>query len=191
MSEEIKNVEPEAGKRRPWCLYGVGVLVLVIVGLYSWKSFEISGIREEGIAARVQVVDASRAVINVKTKELLRLSAVPLAWAVRTSFMQENYDQINAYISQLVREPNIMSVNVARTDGTIIASTNKKLEGETLWSMYPRSAMEYNAVTLEEKDGQIVAFVPLFGLDSRLGLLTYVYNPPQVEFPDPEAPPAE
>ncbi len=51
--------------------------------------------------------------------------------------------------------------------------------------------MEYNAVTLEEKDGQIVAFVPLFGLDSRLGLLTFVYHPSQVEFPNPEATPSE
>ena len=57
------------------------------------------------------------------------------------------------------------------------------LEGESLWSIYPSSAMEYNAVTLEETDGQIVAFAPMFGLDSRLGLLTFVYNPPHVEFP--------
>jgi len=77
------TTETTSLKKWPWCLYGLGTMVLVIVGVYFWKSLGISGIKDRNVIDKAQVVDASRAVISVKTRELLRLSAVPLAWAVQ------------------------------------------------------------------------------------------------------------
>lgn len=160
----------------------VSALVL-LASLWVWKSIEISQVekRAEGqkqaikITAKNQLMEAHEA--------HLKLLAKPMIWALRTEMMQGNMGQVNLYLSDLVKEKNIQRVLVANPKGTVIASTNKKDEGQSFISLGAGNIQNNDNTTIQQAgDSKLMVTSPIMGFNNRLGTLLIKYNIPKITF---------
>lgn len=153
-------------------LYIIGILVVIIVGVYLWKV----------IAVR-SVENRSQQMIVGKTGELLRLTAIPLAWTIRNEMLKEDYDQINNYLNSFIKEPHIKLVVVVKADGTVVVATDKKLEGTQFSSLYPVELLSPDDIRVsKDKDANILLVCPIMGLNARLGTALIIYEPEKINF---------
>jgi hypothetical protein len=155
-----------------WRLIGCLLLVLAIAGMYLWKNIAVT-------CVKAQLAERAGQVIADQNRLLLRLAVVPLVWAVRTEMISGNYAQINQYLSQFVKEKNMKGIVVAKPDGTIVAATNKKLEGAPVASVFPPSVLHEDKTTVTTlENGDIMVVSPVMGLSEKLGVLILLYTPP-------------
>ena len=135
---------------------------------------------------RAQVSESANRIITEQNNSYLRLVAVPLTWAVRSEMIRNNYDQINQYLSQFVKEKNMKEIIVAKPDGTIVVATNKKLEGASLTGVFPSSVLQEEKTTVSSlKGGDIMVVSPVMGLSSKQGILILLYTPPSYTIQTP------
>jgi uncharacterized membrane protein affecting hemolysin expression len=162
-----------------WNLIIILLLVLAVAGMYVWKNVAVN-------SAKAQVSESANRIITEQNKSYLRLVAVPLTWAVRSEMIRDNYDQINQYLNQLVKEKNMKEIVVAKPDGTIVVATNKKREGASVTSVFPPSVLQEDktmVTTLE--NGDIMVVSPVMGLSSKQGVLILLYTPPNYTMQTP------
>jgi hypothetical protein len=153
---------------RHWRFVGVLLLLLTIAGTYLWKNIAVARAKAQAAV-----------VIGKQGEVYLRLVAVPLVWTVRSEMLRGNYDQINQYLAQFVREPNMKEVLVARIDGKIIAATNKQREGAPLADLFPPEVQQVETITVKtEPDGTMQVTAPVMGLNEKLGILILIAAPP-------------
>jgi len=167
--------EQDAGKSflvTHWRLIGFFLLVLAIAGMYLWKNVAV-------YRAKAQLTERAGQIITDQNKSFLRLAVVPLVWAVRTEMISGNYNQINLYLTQFIKEPNMKGIVVAKPDGTIVVATNKKLEGAPVASVFPPSVLqEDKTIVSTQENGDIMVVSPVMGLSEKLGVLILLYTPP-------------
>jgi uncharacterized membrane protein affecting hemolysin expression len=176
--------QPEQGANKSfiathWNLIIILLLVLAVAGMYVWKNVAVN-------SAKAQVSESANRIITEQNKSYLRLVAVPLTWAVRSEMIRDNYDQINQYLNQLVKEKNMKEIVVAKPDGTIVVATNKKREGASVTSVFPPSVLQEDktmVTTLE--NGDIMVVSPVMGLSSKQGVLILLYTPPNYTMQTP------
>ncbi len=158
--------------RSHWRFVGFTLLLMMLIGTYLWKNFAVS-------RAKAQLVRQAAAVITTQNESALRLAAMPLVWAVRSEMLRGNYDQINQYLAQLVQEPNMKEVIVARTDGKVLAATDKKRESAPLTQAFPEAMLRVETIAVSRlENDDILVVAPLLGLNDRLGTLLLVAAPP-------------
>ena len=131
-------------------------------------------------STREEVKAQAARVIAERNAEFLRLVSVPLVWAVRGEMMRGNYDQINQYLINFVREPNVNDVLLAKADGVILLATNKRLEGEPVTDSFPASVLQVEKTTVSSLEGRgLMSASPVMGLNRKLGVLIVVYAAPE------------
>ena len=155
----------------------VAVLLVAIAGVYVWKLVAVSDVRSEMAARRDSLLADSRQELEERTEELLRLSGVPLAWALRPELIRRNYDQVNAYTSEFVQEPGIERVVLGTPADSILVATDKRLEGRAFTSVLPAELLEIRNPRVERLDGEIRLSVPVLGPTRALGILVVSYRP--------------
>jgi len=164
---------------RHWRLVGVLVLLLMVAGTYVWKNIAVS-------RTKAHLVQQAEQVISEQNRSYLRLAAVPLVWVVRSEMMRGNYDQVNQYLVQFVREPNMKEIVVARTDGRIVAATNKQREGAPANDFFPPEVLRTDTITVTSReDGGIMVAAPVMGLNEKLGVLILIASPPEYSLDTP------
>lgn len=157
---------------RHWRLIGVMLLVLALGGTYLWKNVAVS-------RAKAHLTRQAASVITAHNESWLRLAVVPLVWTVRSEMLRGNHDQINQYLAQFVREPNMKEVLVAGADGRIIAATNKKREGAIVHDFFPPEVPKADTITVTTRpDGMFLVAAPIMGLNDKRGVLILVAAPP-------------
>lgn len=166
--EEIKNT---ADSRKVY-FYIMGILVVLIAAMFLWKVIAVKSVEKK-----------SQQIIASRTEELLRLTAIPFAWAVRKEMLKEDFDQINEYLNSFIKEPRIKMVMVVKADGTVAAATDKKLEGQQFSSLYPEELLSPDDIRLsKDKDSNILLVCPIMGLNARLGTSLIIYEPEKIDF---------
>ncbi len=176
--------QPEQGVNKSfimthWHSITIIVLVLAVAGMYVWKNVAVN-------CAKAQVSESANRIITEQNKSYLRLVALPLTWAVRSEMIRDNYDQINQYLNQLVKEKNMKEIVVAKPDGTIVVATNKKREGTSVTSVFPPSVLQEDKTTVSTlENGDIMVVSPVMGLSSKQGLLILLYTPPSYTMQTP------
>jgi len=159
--------------KRQWHVLLIIVLLIALGALYLWKNNAVNSTREEVKAQAARVIAERNA-------ELLRLVSVPLVWAVRGEMMRGNYDQINQYLINFVREPHVQDVILAKTDGMILLATNKRLEGKPVTDSLPASVLQVEKTTVSSLEGRgLMSASPVMGLNRKLGVLIVVYAAPK------------
>ncbi|MBN2198976.1 MAG: hypothetical protein JW747_03920 [Candidatus Aminicenantes bacterium] len=144
-----------------------GCFVALFVGMFIWKALAVRSAENR-----------FRLALEQKTQELLRLSGIPFSWAVRREMIAGNFDQINEYLTHLVKEPHIKLVVVAKDDGVIAAATDKKLEGTKLSDHFPEELLRLDALSIVSgENGEIRVASPIMGFNTRLGLMILIYAP--------------
>ncbi|MDD2321400.1 MAG: hypothetical protein PHO83_15250 [Geobacteraceae bacterium] len=155
-----------------WHSITIVILVLAVAGMYMWKNIAVN-------SAKAQVSESANRIFTEQNKSYLRLVAVPLSWAVRSEMIRNNYDQINQYLNQFVKEKNMKEIIVAKPDGTVVVATNKKREGTSVTSVFPPSVLQEGKTTVTTlESGDIMVVSPVMGLNSKQGILILLYTPP-------------
>lgn len=169
----------ESGKKY---LYVIGVLVVLVFIMYLWKTIAVKNVQKQMEAQQIQLIEKSQQVITEKTRYFLRLTTTPFVWAIRKEMLRENYEQINEYLNQFVKEPHIKQILVVKSDGTVAVATDKKLEGVAFSSLYPNELMEKNEIVItdDKKNGNILVVSPIMGLNKKLGMFLMVYEPEKI-----------
>lgn len=159
-------------------LYIMGVLGALVVVMFFWKVFAVQGVEKTMRAQQAALVEKSQQVLSGQTRHFLRMTTVPLIWAVRKEMLQDNYGQINEYLTSFVRERNVQQILLVKADGVIAVATDKKIEGSPASSFYPAPTFENNDIDIvEDKDGHLQVVAPVMGLNARLGTLILIYKP--------------
>lgn len=154
-----------------WRLIIILVLTLTVAGMYVWKNMAVK-------SAEAHLTEQATRIITDQNKMFLRLAVVPLVWAVRSEMIRENYDQINQYLNQFVKEQNMKEIVVAKPDGTIVVATNKKLEGKSIDGAFPSSVLQEDKTTVSTlENGDIMVVSPVMGLSTQVGVLILLYTP--------------
>lgn len=162
-----------------WRLVVILILVLAVAGMYVWKNMAVKN-------ATVQLTEKAGRIITDQNRMFLRLAVVPLVWAVRSEMIRENYDQINLYLNQFVKEQNMKEIVVAKPDGTIVVATNKKFEGKPVTDIFPASVLQEDTLTVTSlENGDIMVASPVMGLSTKLGVLILLYTPPSYTLQTP------
>lgn len=167
----------------------IGLLVIIIAGMYVWKEVAVGDARQAASAARDSLVRAQDRALTERTENLLRLSAIPLAWAVRPELMRRNYGQVNAFLGEFVQEESVEQVVVATAGDSIVAATDQGLVGRRFSSLHPAELLEASAPRVTSADGTYRVAVPILGQTRTQGVLVVTYRPPAPGAAGP-APPA-
>ena len=125
---------------------------------------------------RSELLTQSRAVLTAQGEELLRLSALPLAWSIRPHLMQGNFAEVDGYLQQLVKQPPVVRIPVSDQQGTVRASPDRKFDGAALAQAFPWADAAAPDPTVRSQDGELRVVVPVLGLESRLGTLVLTWD---------------
>lgn len=179
-SQEVDNAQREEPAPKPasgskllkyWYLFVILLLMLAVAGTYVWKNMAVA-------KAKTELTQRAEQVIGEQNKAYLQLIAVPLSWAVRSEMIRGNYDQVNQYLAQFIKEKGMKELVVARPDGQVVAATNKKFQGAVITDVFPAEVLQVESTTFTHRNnGEIVVVSPIMGLNERLGVMVLVFSP--------------
>lgn len=181
---EIDPNEQEAGALGFWHRYRlliiVSVICLAIIGwLYVSKGIAVRQAQEAVAVQRAEWVKQAEARQADQVKQSLSQFGVPLAWAIRREMMGGNLDQVDQYVTDLVKLEGVEGVAVAQADGTIAVASDRRHLGATFGSLYAERYLTAEQITAEETaPGQWLLVVPVMGLNARLGTVAIDYRAP-------------
>jgi hypothetical protein len=155
----------------------IALLVVLVAGTYLWNVFTVRGLQQRMATEREQLSAEQRKAMDLQARELLRLAARPLAWAIRAELLRGNLGQVDDYMREFVRERGVNSILLVGPDGKILLATNRKLETQLAEGLVSKPLLAAAEPTFEEAAGMIRLAVPVAGFDRRLGLLVLDYDP--------------
>jgi len=157
----------------------VGVFVLVLLSaIWIWKSIEINRLNTRAEEAQLELKEKASAQLIQTHKTHLMLLAKPFVWALRTELLNKNLGQVNQYLNDMVKQKGMLRIMIANPKGTIIASTNKKDEGQPFTSAGNQASLTTDEISVESaKDSTLVMTSPIMGFNNRLGTLLIKYSP--------------
>lgn len=172
----------EGPRKRKTLLYVVVVALVLLATMYAWK--ELSLFRLERKIERERQVErdelamresAVRDAAVARVSEMLELFSVPLAWAVRTEALQNDYPQIEEYMLQLIKQPSVKGCVYVGTDGMVQLATDRKLQGAEAAAIYGDLTTS-DEVVLRDVDGELRLMMPVQGYDERVGSFIVVFS---------------
>jgi len=188
---EINPNQQEAGALGFWHRYRLPIIVavfgLVIIGwIYVSTGIAVRQAQEavsqaqESVAAqRAEWVKQAEARQAAMVKQSLSQFGVPLAWAIRREMMGGNLDQVDQYVTDLVKLEGFEGVTVAKADGSIVVASDRRHVGAAFGSLYAERHLTAEQISAEETaPGQWLLVVPVMGLNARLGTVAIDYRAP-------------
>lgn len=161
-----------------WRLLFTLFLLFLIAIMYQWKTISVNSVREEVKVERKNLTAKVNQIVLERNLELVRLSAIPLSWAVRSEMVKENHENINQYFKQLVQANRFRSITLSAADGKIIVATDKSLEGKMVANVYSPTVQDQFETTVKVlPNREIMAVVPVLGVAGKLGVMVLVYVP--------------
>lgn len=181
-SREIIPAEQEQKKSssKRWLL--ILLPIIIIAAVFIWKQIQLNNARNEAEAQQQQLKERAAEHVTQMHLAHLQLLAKPFVWALRTEMLQGNLNQVNLYINDLVKEENFTSIAVTDENGTIVASTDKKFEGQAFSQLAHERFLNSDKTIVEKnKDDELVMSSPIMGFNNRLGTLYLQYKAPAFE----------
>lgn len=183
MADDAASPSPSSRgswKRRLW-LGLVAVLVLVAGGFYVWKLVAVNQVQSAMEEQRDSLVRAAEERLDARTEELLRMSAVPLGFAVRQSVLDGNFGLVDEYLSGLVQEPGVRQALVVDRSDSILVATNRNLRGQRFSAAaLPVGLLGASETTVRVgAGGSYFVAVPITGINRTAGTLVVEYRPEQ------------
>lgn len=166
----------------------LGVLLLVFI----WKQIAVNQAESQLEKGQAQIAQQ----LEEKSKELVKKAreyadsqykkeeerfGQVLAWAVRGELIRNNLDQIDQYLTELVKTKDTERVVLISDEGKLLVSTDKRLESEEASSLYPKDILGLQTITVKsDVDNRKLLVVPVMGLNKRLATIVISYNPPSL-----------
>lgn len=189
-SAETQEKSGAAGFPRRYRLPAIAAVIGVAVAgwLFISKDLAVRQAEETAAAQRADLVkqieaqkaETAKQAATQQTetvKKSLTMFGVPLAWAIRREMMADNLDQIDQYVTDLLRLEGFERVMVAKADGTIAVASDRKHLGAAFGSLYDERYLAAEQIAVEETaPGKWLLIVPLMGLNTRLGTAAVDYQ---------------
>lgn len=161
-----------------WRLVFTLFLLFLIAIMFQWKTISVDSITEKMQAERKQRATQVKRIVLDKNIDLVRLSAIPLSWAVRSEMINKNFENIDRYFKRLIKESRFKSIALSNMNGTIIVATDKKFEGTKAARIYSPAVLGHDETTVKVlTNGDILAVAPVLDVSDKLGDLILVYAP--------------
>jgi hypothetical protein len=181
---EANMDEQEAGAMGFWHRYRLLIVVAAIgLAIIGWlavsKGMAVRQAEQAAAVRQAEWAKQTEAREAVMMRQSLTTFAVPLAWAIRRELMAGNLDQVDQYVSELVKQPGFEQVVVAKPDGTVAVASDRRNIGVPFDSLYPVRYLTTDQIDVEEMaPGTWRVFVPVMGLNARLGTVAIDYRAP-------------
>ena len=156
----------------------VGALALALVVLAVFHMVELHRVREVAADERAALVQSATQTLADQTASLLRLSALPLAWAIRSALLKDDFATADAYVQRMVQEKHVTGVALVTADGKVRLAGSRKLEGHPAAEVFPGVVLNGSEPAVSSTDHDLRVVVPIMGIDRRLGTLIFGYAPP-------------
>lgn len=157
------------------------ILVGVIVVVFAWKMIAVSKVESDMTKKleleRVLITQQAREYADQQyIKEEERFGQV-LSWAVRGELIRNNIDQIDQYLSELVRMKDTERVVLIADDGQLLVSTDKRLEETKGAEIYPKEIINLQKISVKSDiDGKKILVVPIMGLNKKIATVVVSYK---------------
>ncbi len=159
----------------------IAVLVGLIVLLFAWKTIAVSKV-ESNMAKkleheRVLITQQAREYADQQyIKEEERFGQV-LSWAVRSELIRNNLDQIDQYLSEIVKMRDTERVVLINEEGQLLVSTDKRLEEAKAAELYPKEILGLQKISVKsDVDGKKILVIPVMGLNKKIATVVVSYN---------------
>ena len=177
MSEERKPpVE------RKLLIYAVVVSAVLLAAMFGWKELSLfrfeRAIQVERESERAELAareSLMRDEAISRVSQMLELFSVPLAWSMRTEAIKEDYDQIEEYMLQLIKQPAVRGVAFVDDEGNVKLATDRKMQNESAEQLFGDLTAADETV-LRTVDDELRLMVPVLGYNVRLGSLVVVFS---------------
>lgn len=160
------------------------MLVGVIVVIFVWKTIAVSKVESDMAkkleSERVLITQQAREYADQQyTKEEERFGQV-LSWAVRGELIRHNIDQIDQYLSEIVKMKDTERVVLIADDGQLLVSTDKRLEETKGVEIFPKEILNLQKITVKsDVDGKKILVVPVMGLNKKIATVVVSYKQPK------------
>ncbi len=153
-----------------------GLIVLAVV-----QAVAIARIRLQATHERAALVRRETEILTAQTAALLRLSALPLGWAVRGAMLKDDMGSVDTYLQRIVQEPHVTGAALVGPDGKVRLASNRKLENRPAAELFSGVALNGQSPFVMASEGSARVVVPVMGYDRRLGTLILSYLAPTAE----------
>lgn len=180
----VDRQDQEGGAAGTWRRYRLLIiLALLAVALLGWlyisKAAAVREAEERAAAQRAELVKQAGTRHAETVKQSLMMFSMPLAWAIRRELMADNLDQVDQYVSDLIKQKGFEKVLVAKADGAIVVASDRKDLGAAFSSVYPARHLNLERISIEETSpGLWQVVIPIMGLNARLGMVAFDYRAP-------------
>jgi hypothetical protein len=181
---EANMGEQEAGTTGFWHRYRLLIVVTAIaVAIIGWltisKGMAVRHAEETVAVQRAELMKQAEIRQAETVKQSLEMFGVPLAWAIRREMMADSIDQVDQYVTDLVKHKGFERVVVAKADGAVVVASDRKQLGAAFSSVYPERYLTAEQISVEQTaPGKWLLVVPIMGLSARLGTVAIDYQAP-------------
>ena len=126
---------------------------------------------------RTEMAAQQQEALDAQARNMLRLTAPPLAWAVRAEMMRENLSQVDDYFREFVREEGVQSIFLIDKENKVVLATNRKLETQPADQVVSHSIQDAESVLIEKSDATLRMGVPIMSFNEKMGILVVDYEP--------------
>ncbi len=158
----------------------VGLMLVVI----AWKFIAVGKVESD----MAKKLESERALITQQAREYADQQYVKeeerfgqvLSWAVRGELIRNNIDQIDQYLSEIVRMKDTERVVLIGEDGQLLVSTDKRLEETKGAEIFPKEILNLQKISIKsDVDGKKILVVPVMGLNKKIATLVVSYKQPK------------
>ena len=155
----------------------VGLMVIII----AWKFIAVSKVESDMTKKleneRVLITQQAREYADLQyIKEEERFGQV-LSWAVRGELIRNNIDQIDQYLSEIVKMKDTERVVLINDDGQLLVSTDKRLEEAKGTEIFPKEILNLQKITVKsDVDNKKLLVIPVMGLNKKIATVVVSYK---------------
>jgi hypothetical protein len=166
------------------------VLLLLLIIALAWNRLG-TGSAERRLAEErqqlTQQLEADRSAMQREAQEALArqtqdmqiLFGTALAWSVRSAMLRNNFDEIDQYFVDLVKNPRVTLALLADVNGKVLRTSDRKYLDTPFSEHFPAELLKGEDVAVHPDEGDRKRLVlPIQGLTARLGTVLLVYSPP-------------
>ena len=162
-------------------LVAILILILIALGMYLWKVLAVRNLQEKMELQRTEMIQDRKDALDNQAGEILRLSVLPLDWAVRSEMMRGNLSQVDDYFREFVQEAGVQTVFLIDSKNKVILATNRKLETQSGDRVVSSAIMEAEDAVIERTESRIRLGIPIMSFNEKLGILVVDYQVKRAE----------
>lgn len=161
------------------------VFYLLLFGCLSYILFQRVSFSSQMNEATIALSEEKEAIlantqksIDINNEQALTMGMKTFVWAIRKEILNENYEQVNQYILQLIKNKNISEIIITDQEGKITYASNKKFEQTPFADRFDYDLLKVDDIKVEKVgDESLYLITPVMSFNSKLGYVFMVYHP--------------